>query len=132
VNLTQGRGEDDGPAWSPDGSELAFSTGPIDDENESEIALMDRDGGNRRILTSHQGFDFEAVWSPEGSKIVFTRFERDDAEIYVMNADGSNQTNLIRRPNSIESTPDWNGQGQVMVAGGRSSFHKRWLRGQDR
>ncbi|HWN17289.1 MAG TPA: hypothetical protein VNO19_00095 [Gemmatimonadales bacterium] len=132
VNLTRGRGEDEGPSWSPDGSRLVFTTVRVDNEEGSEIAIMGRDGSDRRSLTDNGGFDFEAAWSPEGSKIVFTRFGRDDAEIYIMNADGGNQTNLSRRPNSDETTPDWNGQGQFRVAGGQFSSLRRWPLGQKR
>lgn len=128
VNLTQGFSEDDGPTWSPDGSRIAFSTGPLGQEEESEVALMNQDGSNRMVLTDGPGADFQPVWSPDGTKIVFTRSEDDDTEIYVMNADGSNQTNVSKRPATLETTPDWNGQGPVTVASRQSAFYRSWLR----
>lgn len=128
VNLTRGSGEDEAPTWSPDASRIAFATDPLGPALESQIAVMNRDGSSRRSLTHGPEFDFEPVWSPDGTKIVFTRADDSDTEIYVMNADGGGQTNVSRRPDTGETTPDWNGQGSVTVAGRRSSFYKSWLR----
>jgi Tol biopolymer transport system component len=134
VNLTQGLSEDEEPTWSPDGSRIAFTLGPIDQSLESEIAVMNRDGGGRTVLTNHPGFDFQPAWSPDGTKIVFTRSEASgDDEIYVMNADGSAQTDVSRRPETIETTPNWNGRGGTgMVAGRQASFYQSWLRANHR
>ena len=40
--------------------------------------------------------DSGPAWSPDGKKIVFTSNRDGNSEIYVMNADGSGQTNLTR------------------------------------
>jgi WD40-like Beta Propeller Repeat len=130
VNLTQGLGENDGPAWSPDGSRLAFGTAPPAPSPDMEIAVMNRDGSSRTILTAPPGFDFQPAWSPDGTKIVFTRSDPGgDSEIYVVNADGSNLTNASNRPETLETGPDWNGQGEgVTVASRQSAFYDRWLR----
>ena len=46
-------------------------------------------------LTSGVDDASEPVWSPDGQKIAFTSTrDGDDGEIYVMDADGTNQTNL--------------------------------------
>ena len=65
---------------------------------------MDADGNNARQLTDNVASDFFPVWSPDGGTIVFTSRSaepfwvtdsigvyrrRYDADIYVMNADGS-------------------------------------------
>jgi TolB protein len=128
VNLTQGLSEDEGPTWSPDGSRIAFTTSPLDQPQGSAVAVMNRDGSSRMNLTDRPGFDFQPVWSPDGTKIVFTRSDDSDSEIYVINADGGNQTNVSNRPDTGEDTPDWNGQGPVTVASRRSAFYTRWLR----
>jgi len=128
VNLTQGLSDDDGPTWSPDGSRIAFTMGPLGQPLESEVAVMNRDGGGRMVLTDRPGFDLQPVWSPDGTKIVFTGSENGDSEIYVMNADGGNQTNVSNRPDTRETTPDWNGRGPATVASRQSAFYSRWLR----
>lgn len=130
MNLTQGLSANDAPAWSPDGSRIAFGTAPPTPGPDMEIAVINRDGGGQVIVTSPPGFDFQPGWSPDGTKIVFTRSELSgDSEIHVMNADGSNQINVSNRPETLETGPDWNGQGAAVAAATRqSAFYRRWLR----
>lgn len=116
INLTQGSALDDSPVWSPDGSRIAFNTGPADQPLESDVAVIDRNGGEPTNLTNHPGFDFNPDWSPDGSKLVFTRSDAGDSEIYTMNADGSAQTDISQRPNTLETSPDWGGQSPVLAA----------------
>ena len=40
--------------------------------------------------------NYEPAWSPDGTKIAFTSHRDGDAQIYVMDADGSNQTKLTK------------------------------------
>ena len=128
-DLTQGLGEDDSPTWSKDGSRIAFTTAMLGQPLESEVGVINRDGSGRTILLGQPGFDFQPAWSPDGAKIVFTRSGNSgDSEIYVMNADGGNQTNVSNRPDTRETTPDWSGQGGVTVASRQSAFYNNWLR----
>ena len=74
---------------------------------------MNADGSNPTRLTDNAKDDFFPAWSPDGSKIAFTsclsgvgsrvllpegimEFDSNErnAEIWVMNVDGSNQTRL--------------------------------------
>jgi Tol biopolymer transport system component len=79
--------------WSPDGRRMAL-VGYITDNNWS-IYLMDADGSNLTRLT-HNGVveDSEPAWEPGGARIAFTRSypaQNDRSELWLMNADGSNQ-----------------------------------------
>ena len=40
-------------------------------------------------------------WSPDGTKIAFDSYRDGNIEIYVMNADGSNQTRLTNNPGRV-------------------------------
>jgi Tol biopolymer transport system component len=52
-------------------------------------------------------YDGNHAWSPDGSKIAFVSSRDGKANIYVMNFDGSGQTNLSNNPAGGDSNPVW-------------------------
>lgn len=92
TNITNNANFDYEPAFSPDGGKIVFTS---ERSGNAEVHLMNADGSGVVNLSNHPNGDAEASFSPDGSKIVFVS-TRDggDGEIYVMNADGTNQTRL--------------------------------------
>lgn len=83
------------PQWSHDGRRITFTS---DRGGNSDIYVMDADGGNVRRLTDTRATERAAVWSPEGKRIVFSSDGDGPSEIYVMRADGSNPLRLTGPP----------------------------------
>ncbi len=98
--LTFGPSHDGGAlSWSGDGSKVFFTANRNPDWQtdplESEIWSVDVNSLTLDQLTSRDGPDTGASVSPDGSKIAYVGFDDDgrayeQAEIYVMDADGSN------------------------------------------
>jgi len=67
VNISKHPSSDVFPAWSPDGSMIAFSTNRhAEDEHDFryDIYIMDADGGNQTRLTDTPGYDTSPSWRP--------------------------------------------------------------------
>jgi aqualysin 1 len=106
-------------AWSPDGKQIAFRSNR--DAGDWEIYAINVDGTNERRLTYSAGADIDPAWSPDGTKIAFPSYRgspsmtetygADNINIFVMNADGSNQVNI---------TPNWDG------VGARNDYYPAW------
>lgn len=82
------------PAWSPDGSQLIFTSG-------SDIVTLDLDDpvGTRTVISSGRDPSF----SPDGTLITFARWVGEAFDVFVADADGSNEVRLTTHP-----APDWN------------------------
>ena len=103
------------PAWSPDGTQLAFVHQPSPkDEDDPEIWVMDADGTNWRNLTDNDWADYQPVWSPDGTRIAYVSLRGENIDVWVMNADGTNQQNLTHRPAS-DFLPSWSPDGTRIV-----------------
>ena len=87
TRLTQNLVTDRMPSLSPDGLRIVFSSKR--DGNE-EIYSMAVNGSDVKRLTTRPGTDYDPSWSPDGSRIVYT----SEGTVTVMNADGSNRTEL--------------------------------------
>ncbi|KYK28551.1 MAG: hypothetical protein AYK19_20850 [Theionarchaea archaeon DG-70-1] len=93
VNMWRISGSHSDPIWSPDGEKIVFVS--HDDEN-TEIYIMDSDGGNVQRLTNNTVYDSNPVWTPDGKRIVFTSGKDGIFDIYMMDADGGNLRQLTR------------------------------------
>jgi Tol biopolymer transport system component len=105
-----------------------------DYDETMDIFSANRDGSNLRQLTKSSGYDAEGSYSPDGSKIVFCslraaypleklsaddrkRYETDPAyfgDIYLMDADGSNQRRLTTTP-GYDGGPFFSPDGQRVI-----------------
>jgi TolB protein len=107
------------PDWSPDGEKIAFAS---QRDGHGEIYVMNTDGSDQTRLTKTDPSvtNNAPAWSPDGQKIVF-QSNRDtnadgtpNTEIYVMNADGSDQTRLTTHDGRDED-PDWSPNGKTIA-----------------
>lgn len=124
TSLTLGEGGTD-PAWSPDGTRIAFNS--FRDGN-NEIYTMSSDGGDVQRLTYTDWAEAEPAWSPDGKQIAYAAHLRqaevgcgfipmgrlpntqgEPSYIYVIEADGTNQTKLEISASGNE--PIWSPDG---------------------
>ncbi len=123
-NVTQHPALDQQPAWSPDGSRIAFVSNREDGHAE-EVFVMNADGTDVRNLTRIPRPDTQPHWAPDGKRIVFhsTRDSTDWVgiprsairdEIYTMNADGSNPRRIT--DNVVDDDqPRWSPDGSQIL-----------------
>jgi len=89
--------------WSPDGTKLVFSA-------DNSVSVVNADGTGQAVLYAYGA---NASWSPDGSKIAFQSDQAGTAEIYVMNADGSNALRITHATN--DWYPFWSPDGTKLM-----------------
>ena len=115
VNLTKTPGIDETPAWSPDGTRIAFTSARDGGLTDLAIWVMQANGTGQTKLTTQVGNEIFPSWSPDGTRIAFEK-QGTGFQVYVMNADGSNQVNLTAvNGNNFEREPRWSPDGQLIA-----------------
>jgi TolB protein len=79
-------------SWGPNGEYIAIVSNH--DDRAGDIYLAKPDGNTYIRLTDHEAHDSDPTWSPGGEQIAFISNRTGKFEVFVMNADGSNQTKL--------------------------------------
>ena len=121
------------PAWSPDGTKIAFSAGdgihiinadgsPVTDgpisggsptwspdgqriafSTKGDIYVINTDGTGLQQVTDDRFPDWEPAWSPDGKRIAFTSREKETSAIYLIDLDSSQRTLLYGDPRNEDS-----------------------------
>ena len=100
------------PAWSPDGTQIAYQKYQ-DDRSTPEVFVMSSNGDEQVNLTNNSGDDWNPAWSPDGTKISFYAQRPEGAALYLMNPDGSVLTKIPGTEGG--ASPDWSPDGSRIV-----------------
>jgi TolB protein len=117
VNLTpEFGGNDFYPDWSPNGAKIAFTRYQLRGccAFVSDIVVINADGTGAATLTDGVSENAVPAWSPDGARIAFasTRDVDSNAEIYIMNPDGTGVTALTETSYpTINTDPAWSPDG---------------------
>lgn len=103
-----------GPAWSPDGREIAFTTNLSGRLNLWKVSAS---GGWPIQLLQSDDRQFDPVWSPDGKWIVF---EQDFGggeifDLFAVSSDGGELTNLTNTPDISEQNAKWSPDGSTLA-----------------
>jgi TolB protein len=131
--LTNGNAENIHPTWAPDSQRILFNTTkfanatavdgrdvPSDNkvvgeqiDKKMDLATIGIDGTELKRLTNGGGYTY-ASFSPDGSWILHRRVDGANSQIFIMNADATNDHN-ISGENTLDGWPAWSNDGKHVV-----------------
>ena len=92
------------PAWSPDGSKIAFQ---VNQHDHWEIYVMNADATNAKAVTQPDPLSFQPVnnvapvWSPDSKQILFVSDRNGKWEFFVVNPDGSSIRQVLKNVTDV-------------------------------
>lgn len=99
------------PAWSADGTKIAFSSARSGDP---EIWVADASGGNLHKLTSFRGPDVGPTWNPRtNAQLAWVSGRTGLPQIYTMDQDGANIQRITDGGYAV--SPSWSPNGQLLA-----------------
>lgn len=94
-------------AVSPDGEWIACATS----DGQEDLVLLRKDGSERRQLTNDIFKDRGPTWAPDGKRLAFYSDRSGKYDIWAINFDGSNLTQLSRTTETSITLPQWSRDG---------------------
>lgn len=99
------------PAWSPDGSKIAYVSFHT---KRSEIYVQTLATGQRESVSSFPGINGAPAFSPDGNRLAITLSKDGSPDIYVLNL-ANRALNRLTSGMSIETEPSWSPDGSSIV-----------------
>ena len=121
------------PAWSPDGSRLAFIS-PCKGKQKtypgSRIYVINADGTDLKELTNSVEGDFDPAWSPDGEMIAFTSLRSGQPAIWAINLK-DNSTVKLSRSTYPDRQPAWSPDGKQIAFVRENITTQVWIMSRD-
>jgi hypothetical protein len=111
TRVTHGRADDEDPAWSPDGRQLAFTRGS---PATRDVYVIHADGSHLRRLTKLPRGVSSPAWAPNGRSIAFSMGPLGRRALYVVSSRGGKPRRVSPRTADAASL-DWQPTGSPPV-----------------
>ena len=98
------------PAWSPDGTRLAYVSF---DKKKPIIYVRSLNSISTTVLANYKGSNSAPAWSPDGRRLAITLTRDGLSQIYVVNADGSG-LRRVTQSNAIDTEPHFSPDGGMI------------------
>jgi len=113
VSFPRFRGTNSSPAWSPDGSQLIFSSSML---GNPELFVTDANGGRPKRLTFSNGANTSPAWNPKtGQTVIFVSDRGGIPKLFSMNSDGTNSAEIDVPDKGYLIDPAWAPNGQLLA-----------------
>ena len=99
------------PAWSPDGSELAYVSF---EGGQAEIFTHNIRTGIRKSRSRYKGLNGSPAWSPDGKKLALTLSKSGNPDIYILNL-SDNKLQRLTDHWSIDTEAVWTADGKSII-----------------
>jgi len=96
------------PAWSPDGSKLAYVSF---EAKKPVIYVHGLSSGKRHVVANFKGSNSAPAWSPDGRKLAVVLTKDGGSQLYLVNADGSGISRL-GSSSGIDTEPQFSPNGE--------------------
>jgi TolB protein len=99
------------PAWSPDGTRIAYVSF---EQGRSIVFVHNLVDGSRRVLAAYDGINSAPAWTPDGKRLALALSKDGVSQIYMIDADGSDLTRLTNS-NAIDTEPSFSPDGKYIL-----------------
>ncbi len=96
------------PAWSPDGSKLAYVSF---EAKKPVVYIHSLATGLRSVVANFKGSNSAPAWSPDGQRLAVVLTKDGQSQLYTVNADGSG-VKRIASSSGIDTEPAWSSDGK--------------------
>jgi Tol biopolymer transport system component len=110
--LTNDPGVDYDPAWSPNGTQIAFTS--TRRGGNRDIWVMNADGSSPRLLLDDPHVEGNPSWSRDGRIAFHSDRDGSSSQIWTINADGS-RLERVTKTNATDVNPVWAPDGLTLA-----------------
>lgn len=112
------------PAWSPDGTKMAY----VSFEKKKPIVYVQSlTTGDRKVIANYKGNNSAPAWSPDGSRLAIVLTYGANSQIYTVDADGGD-LRQVTKSSAIDTEPAFSPDGKSIYfssdRGGKPQIYK--------